>query len=363
MKINKKKLFKLILFLTVFYVVYIYLIFPHIEKDFKKEPVLVTAEKWLNNKNNNLNFYYIEKNDNPSIKKYLKNSIDSVHVSNYLKHHKNTVTLKNPDKPIVYFTNNYTSGALYCYSHYQETKNNDFLKIFWAHVNWMTENLKYPVDTVALWTNDNMIYDKYNLDYGWASAYGQGFGLSVLCRAYQESKDKKYLMLAEKVLNSFDLYYKNGGIMDIDKNGDYWYLEYPANPPGYVLNGMIFGLFGIYDYYRITDSEKALEYFNRGIKTLEKNLHRYDKGFWSAYDLEYGTCASLGYHKNVHIPQLQALFYITNKSIFKQYVDKFNKYLNEPFLTIYKTKFTIEAFGRRLTYKSPLKKYSKERFK
>jgi len=88
------------------------------------------------------------------------------------------------------------------------------------------------------------------------------------------------MQLAEKVINSFNLEYTSGGVMHQDENGDYWYLEYPANPPAFVLNGFIFGLFGIYDYYRMTNSEKAYNYFKRGIKTLKNNLHKYDMGYW-----------------------------------------------------------------------------------
>jgi len=288
-----------------------------------------------------------------SVEKYLQNTVDSVRVVNYHKRKTNTITLKDPDNYIIYFTNNFTSGALYCYSHYLETENTDFLKLFRAHVNWMTENLNYPNDSVATWTNDDMTYDKYNLDFGWASAYAQGFGLSVICRAFQDTNDEKYLDLGEKVLNSFDLDYRSGGVMNQDTNGNYWYLEYPANPPGYVLNGMMFGLFGIYDYYRITGSQKAELYFMRGIQTLEKNLEKYDKGYWSAYDLEYNSCAGLNYHKNVHIPQLEALYLITGNGVFNEYANKFKQYMKEPFMTRFKTKFTIEAIQRRLTYKNP----------
>jgi len=345
-----------LIWLSIFFVLYfcyIFLIFPMIEKDFRNEPVTVKSDLWLSTRIDSLSYYYIEKMNHPSVDDYLRSTVDSVRVVNYHKRKTNTTTLKDLDKYIVYFTNNYTSGTLYCYSHYIETGDSNFLKLFWAHVNWMTNNLNYLNNSVATWTNDDMIYDKYNLNFGWASAYAQGFGLSVLCRAYQITKNMKYLILSEKVLSSFNLDYKAGRIMDLDTEGNYWYFEYPAEPPAYVLSGMIFCLFCIYDYHRITGSKKAELYFQRGIQTLEKKLYKYDRGFWSAYDLEYNSYVKLNYHKNVHIQQLEALYLITN-DVFNKYSNKFKRYMTEPFKTLFKTIFTLEAIQRRLTYKNPI---------
>lgn len=329
----------------------------------KKEPVIVDVESWYSCPLDSLDYYYFERSEVPSIRELLKNTIDSIFVVNYLKSHRNSVTLKNPKKYLVHFTNNYSMKTLKCYSCYLKTGKEEYLKLFWINTDWMYDNVKIINDTIALWTNDNMIYDKYNLDFGWASAYGQGVGLSVLSRAYQISKDQKYIILAEKVLNSFNLDYKKGGILCIDGNEDYWYLEYPSNPPAYVLNGFIFGLFGIYDYWRISNSPKALRYFRRGIRTLKKNLHKYDKGYWSAYDLEYNKyCAGYNYHKNIHITQLKVLYQITEDEIFNVYANKFSKYLSEPYLSIFKIKFTIDAISRRLSYKNPFRYLSKKRF-
>lgn len=340
-----------------------FLLFSIFDKDHRNEPIIVKSDLWLSPSSDSLTYYYIEKQNIPSLNTILNNTIDSIFICNYKKRQKNSVTLKDPTNYILHFTNNYSSGTLYLYSDFIETRDSVFIKLFMANARWMRDNIKIVHDTIAIWTNDNLIYDKYNLKYGWASAYAQGFGLSVLCRAYQQTQNKNYLDLSEKVLNSFNYNYRSGGIVSIDNDGNYWYLEYPAEPPGYVVNGMIFGLFGIWDYYRITNSEKAKVYFDRGIATLVKNLEKYDKGYWSAYDLEYHTCAGYNYHKNIHIPQLDALFYITGNPIFKEYADRFRNDLKEPNFSIFKLNFTLEAIQRRLTYKNPLKVFFKRRFK
>lgn len=220
----------------------------------------------------------------------------------------------------------------------------------------MYENAKVVNDSIFLFCNDYVKYDKYNLDFGWSSAYSQGYALSIFVRMYQVTQDSTWLIAGEKILNSFNLSKNEGGILEIDEKGNFWYLEYPAEPSAKVLNGFIFGLLGIYDYYRITESEKALTYFDRGIETIISSLHRYDLGYWSKYDLLYDFAASYGYHKSYHIPQLISLYNITNNQIFLEYVEKFEKYLNEPFYSVFKIKFTIDAIRRRLTYKNPFQK-------
>ncbi len=63
-------------------------------------------------------------------------------------------------------------------------------------------------------------------------------------------------------------------------------IQYPSlQAPPHVLNGFIFALFGLYDFYKLTHSEVALDLFNEGIETLKANLKRYDLGYWSRYDL------------------------------------------------------------------------------
>lgn len=342
---------------------YLFLLFPILDKNLKKEPIIVKSDLWLSSSNDSITYYYIEEQTNPTLDALFNNTIDSVFICNFKNRQKSSVTLKDPNNYILHFTNNYSSSTLYLYSTFIETRDSVFLKYFMTNARWMKDNIKIVHDTIAIWTNDNLIYDKYNLKYGWASAYAQGYGLSVLCRAYQQTNRKCYLELAEKVLNSFNYNYKFGGITSIDNDGNYWYLEYPADPPGYVLNGMIFGLFGIWDYYRLTKSSKAELYFNRGIATLKKNLEKYDKGYWSAYDLEYRTCAGYNYHKNVHIPQLDALFNITGEPIFKEFADRFRDDLKEPNFSIFKLKFTLEAIQRWLTYKNPVKILFKKRFR
>lgn len=299
------------------------------------------------------NEYYYEFNEIESLDQLLSKTVDSIFIRNFKDSYK---TLKDPKKFRVPFTNNYTSSTLRCYTNYLKTREEGYLDLFVKNAIWMRNNAKVVKDSILLFCNDEIKYDKYNLDFGWSSAYAQGYGLSIFVRMYQVTQDSVWLEAGEKLLNSFDLLKSDGGILEIDEDGDFWYLEYPAEPSAKVLNGFIYGLLGIYDYYRTTKSSKALNYFNRGVETIILALPKYDLGYWSKYDLLYDFAASYGYHKSYHIPQLNSLYNITNNQIFLDYAERFEKYLSEPYYSMFKIKFTIDAFRRRLTYKNPFKK-------
>jgi len=114
----------------------------------------------------------------------------------------------------------------------------------------------------------------------------------------------------------------------VDDEGNIWLEEYAILPPPHILNGFIFALLGVYDFYRVTKSEKSLNLFNEGIKTLEKNLNLYDSGYWSLYNLIHKYPAIKKYHE-LHIRQLKVLHELTGKDIFNEYAERWEEYLNK----------------------------------
>ena len=62
---------------------------------------------------------------------------------------------------------------------------------------------------------------------------------------------------------------------------------------------------------------------------MEKNIDRYDNGYWSLYNLIHEHPATRSYHA-LHIEQLKVLFNLTNKEIFNKYAKRWEKYPNKP---------------------------------
>jgi hypothetical protein len=110
----------------------------------------------------------------------------------------------------------------------------------------------------------------------------------------------------------------NNNLIRIENN-DVIFLEFSHKSP--VLNGWIFTLFGLYDYYLITKDLDALDFFNNSSKTLSKKLEIFDRKYWSNYNMDY-SIASPFYH-NLHISLLNAMHIITSEN---QFLETSNRY-------------------------------------
>lgn len=170
----------------------------------------------------------------------------------------------------------------------------------------------------------------YELTAGWISALVQGQAISVLARAYQETKKDYYLAALKLAVYPFSIPTEFGGIMRFWKEGIF-FEEYPSPDGSYVLNGFISSLWGLYDYLLIDDDTEVRILYDEGISTLIKNLPEYDTGYWSLYSQfvkpRLSNLASPYYHKE-HIEQLNAYYVLTDAPIFLKYANRWNIYTN-----------------------------------
>jgi hypothetical protein len=107
-----------------------------------------------------------------------------------------------------------------------------------------------------------------------------------------------------------------------------WPEEYPTDPPSYVLNGGIFALWGLYDVREGLGDEDAAREFEQGAGVLAANLHRWDTGYWSRYDLfphPVMNVASSFYHA-LHTSQLEAMQVIAPRPEFESAARRFAGY-------------------------------------
>ena len=215
-----------------------------------------------------------------------------------------------------------TQKAIYYESEYQ--KGNESCKqLFLNNANYLVENAVRH-DNYTSWQY-NFPWPTYGIASPWVSAMAQGQGIVVLIHAYNMTGDKKYLNSAHLALNSFYVEVKDGGVTYKNKNG-WWYEEYVTGThvQPRVLNGMIYALFGIYEYYEFTGDQDAKFLFDQGIVSLKNNLYKYDTGNWTYYDA-IGGRAPRSYHK-IHVSQMLQLYKITKDPFFKEYYEKFQRY-------------------------------------
>lgn len=195
-------------------------------------------------------------------------------------------------------------------------------------LNWLDDKAEVFKDSVVWRSEANA---QYKLPKGWTSGMYQGQAASLYLRAYQLFDNKDYLATAYKAIEYLKYDYADGGVRRTDENGYMWLEEYPTDPPSYVLNGFIYGLFGALDLYRVTGHEPAKELFDEGVKTLENNLYKYDRWYWSAYDQGKKELVSYYYQKNVHTPLMEIMYLITKEEIFQKYHIKWKGQLNSGF--------------------------------
>lgn len=165
----------------------------------------------------------------------------------------------------------------------------------------------------------------------WRSGMAQGLAIQALINAHEITGDRKYIDSAKMLLNSFFVEVKDGGVTYKTTAG-WWYEEYAdvGGKEPRVLNGMMYTLLGIHEYYQYTGNNNAKHLFDQGIVALKNDLSLYDNNGYSYYDI-LGAPA-WEYH-NVHIELSDQLYNITKEKTFKQYHDKWENF-KEPFSII-----------------------------
>lgn len=191
------------------------------------------------------------------------------------------------------------------------------------------------------WYNGNT-GEKYKK--GWTSSMAQGQALSCFVRAYEITKDPKYIEGGNRALKFLMLEKEKGGVRtnlrDLDPalREKIFYEEYVSTPNSYTLNGYIYTLLGLYDWAILTadypdkvGSNNAEWGFLQGVDSLQYVIHLYDVGGFTNYDLGYmnfdvGPKLLPGYHA-IHIKLLHALHSITGIQRFKDFEELWKTYV------------------------------------
>lgn len=160
----------------------------------------------------------------------------------------------------------------------------------------------------------------------WYSGMAQGQALSAFCRLYEVTKDDKYRSAADKAYESFKIL-KNEStpwVTRIDAHGYAWFEEYADQEgrPDFTFNGHVFGIYGMYDYHRMTGNLDAKSMFQIGATTMKHYADTIRSAGWiSHYCLRHETL-SISYH-NVHVELLHKMYDMTGDLYFVSLADAF----------------------------------------
>jgi heparosan-N-sulfate-glucuronate 5-epimerase len=167
---------------------------------------------------------------------------------------------------------------------------------------------------------------EFGLKPPFRSALIQGLAISALCRLAQLLGDSKCFDTAVRALEPFRHDIIDNGVTTYQDAGPF-FEEYPCHPPCHVLNGFIYAMWGLHDL-ALQGNADARQLWDSGLKTLTAWLPRYDLGYWSLYHLPESprNPATVAYHR-LHINQLEVMYALTSKPIFKEYADRWRGYL------------------------------------
>ena len=210
----------------------------------------------------------------------------------------------------IFFTIGIFQYGLAAYDLYLKTGEQQYLDKLLACANWTVEN--QPEDGGWVTFDHECPEQPY-------SSMAQGEGISMLIRAHIVTKEDKYLDAARKAKDFMLKPLTEGGTTDYQGTDVYLY-EYTFRP--LVLNGWIFSLWGLYDYFKYTSDEQTGTILVATLETLKKKLPEFDIGYWSMYEDGKRICSPF-YH-DLHIAQLDVMHDLFGDEIYKEYAQKWD---------------------------------------
>ncbi|HVM94251.1 MAG TPA: D-glucuronyl C5-epimerase family protein [Terriglobales bacterium] len=194
--------------------------------------------------------------------------------------------------------------------------------------DWLVANLEHNAHGLRVWHHRFDWEYRSTLKAPWYSGLAQGQGISLLLRAHAQTGDTKYSQAAEEAFECLTRPVSEGGVLFEDHEGNLWIEEYLVDPPTHILNGFMWALWGVLDFWIAIAEPSAKEVFDRGVSTLLRNLARYDTGYWSLYE-QSGTrlkmLASPFYHR-LHVVQLRIMAALTGLREFAEFAHQWETY-------------------------------------
>jgi heparosan-N-sulfate-glucuronate 5-epimerase len=199
---------------------------------------------------------------------------------------------------------------------------------FLAATNWLCTHLEQNPSGAWVWNHHFDWEYRTTLRRPWYSGLAQGQGISLLLRSHRETGDASYFEAAQKAFFSFTKSTSEGGVSFTDKRGDLWIEEYIVSPPTHILNGFMWAIWGVHDYFLATGETFARTLWEASVRALLSNLAQYDLGFWSLYELAgtYLPMVASPFYHHLHIVQLRIMHFLTGEDLFLQYADRWESY-------------------------------------
>jgi heparosan-N-sulfate-glucuronate 5-epimerase len=222
--------------------------------------------------------------------------------------------------------------GLGCYEHYLAGAGDEWLAAARDCGVHMVEIQELDGPARGGWLHTHPYRHTFPLKPRWISAMAQGEGASLLVRLHRSTGEERFAERARLALEPLERRYAEGGVA-APLDGRPFPQEYPTDPPSHVLNGAIFAILGWYDVAVALGEQPAMRRFEDAVDTLAANVHRWDLGYWSRYDLfphPVVNIASSSYHA-LHVNQLRALGEVAPRPELERTAERFSAYAESRF--------------------------------
>ena len=154
-------------------------------------------------------------------------------------------------------------------------------------INWLKDNAEENEAGLTGWSYSfDSTYNDITIQAPWCSGFGQACGIEALVRWYEKTGDQEALELAETCAKMLFTPIAEGGVL-FSSGEDIWFEEIPSTDqePSHILNGHMRACIALHLLYDASGDETFLDWYQRGVETLQAWLPLYDAGYWLRYDL------------------------------------------------------------------------------
>ena len=152
-----------------------------------------------------------------------------------------------------------------------------------SQANWLVENAIYlpkpdGSGDFATWEYQ-FPNEAYYAEGFWTSGLGNGFAIVLLTQAYFVTQDERYSELAYTASQSFYVSTSNGGVRaDPPEGQGAWFVEVASREgqPSYILNGHVFGVYGLAYYAYYFDDNEAMLLAKLGAQAIIDSANNYE---------------------------------------------------------------------------------------
>jgi heparosan-N-sulfate-glucuronate 5-epimerase len=159
------------------------------------------------------------------------------------------------------------------------------------------------------------------------SCMAQGQAASAFVRAFVATGEEAWADAARAAIRPLVENGERLGLVTMTEAGPI--LEEAAtNPPSHVLNGWIFGLWGLWDAATSLGEADARHLFDGSCQALAQMLTNYDVGWWTRYSLFPPVAPDLAkpFYHALHAAQMPALYEMSGMDVFRSAAARWSRY-------------------------------------